>query len=52
MRQALLKRGLSRKLHLDNGPAFRSHYLEKITASLGIALVHSPLDVPQGRGKI
>lgn len=52
LRQALLKRGLPRKLYLDNGPAFRSHHLEEITASLGIALVHSPPYVPQGRGKI
>ncbi|CAO0823510.1 transposase [Desulfarculales bacterium] len=52
MRQALLKRGLPRKFYLDNGPAFRSHHLEKITASLGTALVHSPPDVPQGRGKV
>ncbi|CAO0824251.1 hypothetical protein DFAR_540003 [Desulfarculales bacterium] len=40
LRQALLKRGLPRKLYLDNGPAFRFHHLEEITASLGIALVH------------
>ncbi|CAO0820216.1 transposase [Desulfarculales bacterium] len=52
MRQALLKRGLPRKFYLDNGPAFRSHHLEEITASLGIALVHSPPYVTQGRGKI
>ncbi|CAO0820239.1 hypothetical protein DFAR_1450027 [Desulfarculales bacterium] len=29
-----------------------SHHLEEIIASLGIALVHSPPYVPQGRGKI
>ncbi|CAO0822020.1 hypothetical protein DFAR_2770041 [Desulfarculales bacterium] len=27
MRQALLKRGLPRKIYLENGPAFRSHHL-------------------------
>jgi transposase InsO family protein len=37
LRQALLKRGLPRKLYVDNGPAFRSQYLAQITASLGIA---------------
>ncbi|CAO0819660.1 hypothetical protein DFAR_2810038 [Desulfarculales bacterium] len=46
MRQALLKRGLPRKLYLDNGPALRSHHLEEITASLGIGPVHSPPYVP------
>ena len=41
MRLALLKRGLPRKLYVDNGPAFRSTHLQEITASLGIALIHS-----------
>ncbi|CAO0822037.1 hypothetical protein DFAR_270007 [Desulfarculales bacterium] len=36
LRQALLNRGLSRKLYLDSGPAFRSnHLLNEITAYLG-----------------
>lgn len=52
LRQALLKRGLPRKLYVDNGPAFRSKHLQEITASLGIALVHSRPYKPQGRGKI
>jgi len=52
LEQALLKRGLPRKLYLDNGPAFRSLHLEHITASLGIALIHSRPYKPQGRGKI
>lgn len=51
LRQALLKRGLPRKLYVDNGPAFRARHLEEITASLGIALVHSSPYKPQGRGK-
>jgi transposase InsO family protein len=50
-RQALLKRGLPRKLYVDNGPAFRSQHLAQITASLGIALIHSSPYQPQGRGK-
>jgi hypothetical protein len=52
LEQALLKRGLPRKLYLDNGPAFRSKHLEHVTASLGIALIHSRARKPQGRGKI
>jgi putative transposase len=52
LEQALLRRGLPRKLYLDNGPAFRSKHLEDITASLGIALIHSSPYKPQGRGKI
>lgn len=52
LRQALAKRGLPRKLYVDNGPAFRSHHLENITASLGVALIHSKPYQPEGRGKI
>lgn len=50
--KALLKRGLPRKLYVDNGSAFRSHQLEHVCASLGIALIHSKPYQPQGRGKI
>jgi putative transposase len=52
LEQALLKRGLPRKLYVDNGPAFRSLHLEHIAASLGIGLIHSRPYKPQGRGKI
>jgi putative transposase len=52
LRQALLTRGLPRKLYVDNGPAFRSLHLHQITASLGIALIHAQPYQPQGKGKI
>lgn len=52
IRKGLKKRGLPRKLYVDNGPAFRSHLLSNATASLGIALIHSTPYQPQGRGKI
>ena len=52
LRKALLKRGLPRKLYVDNSPTFRSHHLGHITASLGIALVHSRPYQPEGRGKV
>ena len=52
LEQALLKRGLPRKLYVDNGPAFRSHHLEYISASLNIALIHARPYMPQGKGKI
>jgi putative transposase len=52
LEQALLKRGLPRKLYLDNGPAFRSKHLEHVAASLGIALIHASPYKPQGKGKI
>jgi putative transposase len=52
LKQALLRRGLPRKLYLDNGPAFRSKHLEHISASLGVALIHASPYKPQGKGKI
>ncbi len=50
--KALSKRGLPRKLYVDNGPAFSTQILRHATASLGIALIHSRPYQPEGRGKI
>ena len=50
--EALLTRGLPRKIYTDNGSAFRSHHLEHVTASLGIALIHARPYKPEGKGKI
>lgn len=52
LEKALLKRGLPRKLYVDNGAAYRSKHLEQICASLGIALIHARPYKPQGKGKI
>lgn len=52
LRQALLKRGIPRRLYVDNGAALRSKHLEQVCASLGIALTHSRVYEPAGRGKI
>ena len=50
--KALAKRGLPRKLYVDNGPAFRAQLLHHGCAALGIALIHSKPYQPEGRGKI
>ena len=50
--KALAKRGLPRKLYVDNGSAYRSHRLEFTCASLAIALIHARPYKPQGKGKI
>ena len=52
LESALARRGLPRKLYVDNGPAFRSHQLEYICASLSISLIHARPYLPQGKGKI
>lgn len=49
---ALEKRGLPRKLYVDNGSAFRSNALAYACGRLGIALLHSRPYIPEGRGKI
>jgi transposase InsO family protein len=50
--QALEKRGLPRRLYMDNGSVFRSHKLKYACARLGIALLHTQPYSPEGRGKI
>jgi transposase InsO family protein len=50
--QALLKRGLPRRLYVDNGPSFRAHRLRLGCASLQIALIYARPYRPQGKGKI
>jgi len=50
--QALEKRGLPRRLYVDNGAAFRSNKLKYACARLGVALLHSAPYTPEGRGKI
>lgn len=49
---ALCKRGVPRKIYTDNGPCFRSYHLEHVTASLGIALIHTKPYSPESKGKI
>jgi transposase InsO family protein len=51
-KKALRKRGIPRKLYVDNGAAFRSHKLTYGCAALGIALSYAKPYKPQGKGKI
>lgn len=48
----LEKRGLPRRLYVDNGAAFKSNALAYTCGRLGIALLHSRPYIPEGRGKI
>lgn len=52
LRAAISRRGLAQKFYVDNGACYRSEQLDRILASLGIALSHSRPYTPQGRGKI
>ncbi|MCK5681045.1 DDE-type integrase/transposase/recombinase [bacterium] len=49
---AMKKRGVPRKLYVDNGPSFRSHRLKLGCAGLGISLSYARPYRPQGKGKI
>jgi len=50
--QAIMKRGLPRRLYVDNGSAFRSHQLQVACGKLGIVLIHARPYSPQGKGKM
>ncbi|MFQ5493793.1 MAG: DDE-type integrase/transposase/recombinase [Phycisphaerae bacterium] len=52
LKQALLKRGVPRRLYLDNGQIFRSRMLLGVCARLGMELIHSRPYRPQGRAKL
>ncbi len=51
-KQAMLRRGVPRRLYCDNGATFRTHHLQVICATLNVALIHSRPHQPRGRGKI
>jgi transposase InsO family protein len=50
--EALARRGLPRKLYVDNGAAFRNHALRYACGRIGIALLHATPYTPEGKGKI
>jgi len=50
LKTALAKRGLPKKLYVDNGPYFKAHKLEYSLASLGTALLHAKPYTPEGKG--
>jgi transposase InsO family protein len=52
LEQAIRRRGLAKRLYVDNGAVYRSHHLALVCAKLGLTLIHSRPYVPQGRGKI
>ena len=52
LKQAVLKRGVARKLIVDNGAAYRATTLQQICARLGIQLIHCRPYMPEGKGKL
>jgi putative transposase len=49
--QALRRRGIPKRLYVDNGAAYRSHHLSLVCAKLGVTLIHARPYAPQGKGK-
>ena len=52
LEQALRRRGIPKRLYVDNGAAFRSRQLAMVCAKLSIALIHAKPYSPQGKGKM
>jgi putative transposase len=52
LKEALLKRGLPKKLLIDNGPAYRSLSLQSVCARLKIRLIYSRPYEPESKGKL
>lgn len=51
LKQAILRRGIPKRLFVDNGSAYRSQHLALICAKLGVTLIHARAHHPQAKGK-
>ena len=52
LREAIARRGLTKRLYVDNGSSFRSRQLAIICARLGITLIYARPRHASGKGKI
>jgi transposase InsO family protein len=50
-KSAVMRRGVPKRLYVDNGSVFRSHHLALVCAKLGVTLIHARPYQPQGKGK-
>ncbi|MCA3014299.1 MAG: transposase, partial [Myxococcaceae bacterium] len=51
LKLAIMRRGVPKRLFVDNGAAYRSHHLALVCAKLGITLIHARPFAPQSKGK-
>jgi transposase InsO family protein len=51
LEQAVLRRGVPKRLYVDNGAVFRTHHLAVVCARLGVTLIHARPYQPSGKGK-
>lgn len=52
LEQAIRRRGIPKRIYVDNGSAFRAQQLAMVCAKLGITLIHARPYAPQGKGKM
>jgi hypothetical protein len=52
LEQAIRRRGVPKRIYVDNGSAFRAQQLSMVCAKLGITLIHARPYTPQGKGKM
>lgn len=50
-KSAVMRRGIPKRLYVDNGALFRSNHLALVCAKLGVTLIHARPYQPQGKGK-
>jgi transposase InsO family protein len=50
--RAVRRRGLPKRLFVDNGAAYRSRHLALVCAKLGVTLIHARPFQPQSKGKL
>lgn len=51
LKQAVIRRGVPKRLFVDNGAAYRGHHLALVCAKLGITLIHARPYQPESKGK-
>lgn len=51
LQQAILRRGVPKRLYVDNGAAYRSNHVALVCAKLGVTLIHTRPYQPQAKGK-
>jgi transposase InsO family protein len=52
MRKAIMKEGLPKRVFFDNGSQFRTKWMERACAVLGIQLIYAKIYSPESKGKI
>jgi putative transposase len=52
LKKAIAKRGIPKKIFVDNGPVYRSDQFQMVCASLGTIVSYAKIYTPQSKGKV